>query len=73
VFPNPNKGAFTVRVEHAGSLSVLDAQGHQVLATRKASGAGDLIFEAGTLAPGSYYLCLDTEQGRSVVRMSILP
>lgn len=73
VFPNPTKGAFTIHVEQAGSLSVLGAQGHQVLAARRASGAGNVVFEAGMLAPGTYYLWLETEKGRSVSRMSILP
>ena len=62
-------GEVTIRPEHAGLLSLLDAQGRQVMALRCASGARQMTIEAGTLAPGPYYIWL----GRTIIRMSVLP
>ena len=73
VTPNPTNGEFTIRTEQAGLLSLLDAQGRQVMALRCASGARQMTIEAGTLAPGRYYIRLETTQGRTVVGMSLLP
>jgi hypothetical protein len=69
VFPNPNKGNFTVKTTTVGGLIVSNSVGAQV--HEQTLQNGENLIDAQHLAPGVYYLTFTSEGARNVTRIVI--
>lgn len=73
IFPNPNNGSFMVkipRVKHSATGRLLDANGREM--ARYTFREGENRVSGLNLAPGSYFLLLDTDGQQTVHKVQIL-
>ncbi|MBX2907218.1 MAG: T9SS type A sorting domain-containing protein [Taibaiella sp.] len=75
VFPNPNSGNFSVRIEavqnHNASLRLTDLLGRELELRDVALTAGDNMFEYLTFAPGVYFLTYMSVQSRATIKVVV--
>jgi PKD repeat protein len=67
VYPNPNTGVFTIEMNEASRVRIINVSGQEVYEGKKASGKTEI--DLSFMAKGIYFLELNNQKGKRVLKL----